>query len=135
MKDIRRGDIVYVELKQYRKSKVMAGMCPCIVVSNNRNNSTSPVLNVIPLSKKEKASPVHVTITPEDVKGRLRDVSYCLVEQVLTVDREWCESKIGLIPAGSPKMAEIDAAIRRQLSVEKNEPNVVCSGGSKNERC
>ena len=119
MKDIRRGDILYIELKQYQKCKVMSGMRPCIVISNNMNNSSAPVINVIPLSKKEKASPVHVAITPEDVKGRLRDTSHCLAEQVLTVDKAWCESKIGHIPAGSPKMAEIDAAIRRQLAVGK----------------
>jgi len=117
MKEIRRGDILYIVLKQYRKSDVMAGMRPCIVISNNTNNSVSPVINVIPLSKKGKKSPVHVMIAPEDVNGHLKETSYCLTEQILTVDKDSYESKIGHIPAGSPKMEEINAAIRRQLAL------------------
>ena len=117
MKEIRRGDILYVMLKEHRKSSVMAGMHPCIVVSNNMNNSSSPTINVLPLTKKKKDSPVHVEITPEDVNGRLKETSYCLTEQIQTVDKEWCESKIGHIPAGSAKMAEINAVIRRQLGM------------------
>jgi len=117
MKEIRRGDILYIMLKQYRKSNVMSGMRPCIVISNNTNNALSPTINVLPLSKKEKESPVHVKIAPEDVNGRLREISYCLTEQMMTVDKDAYESKIGHIPAGSPKMAEINAANRKQVSV------------------
>lgn len=38
MKNIKRGDIIYVDLGQHPKSSVQSGVRPCIVVSNNRNN-------------------------------------------------------------------------------------------------
>lgn len=117
MEQIRRGDILYVMLKEHRKSSVMAGMRPCIVISNNQSNSSSTTINVIPLSKKKKDSPVHVEINPEDVKGRMKEISYGLAEQIMTVDKAWCESKIGHIPAGSEKMAQINAVVRRQLAI------------------
>jgi mRNA interferase MazF len=117
MKEIRRGDILYVFLKENRKCSVISGLRPCIVISNNQCNSSSETINVIPLSKKKKDSPVHVEITPEDVKGRLKEISYCMAEQIQTVDKAWCEAKIGHVPAGSTKMVEINAAVRRQLGM------------------
>lgn len=62
MKEIMRGDIVYVNLGQHPKSSVQSGVRPCIVVSNDRNNKCSTVVNVCPFSSKQdkRFIPVHV---------------------------------------------------------------------------
>lgn len=69
MKNIKRGDIIYVDLGQHPKSSVQSGVRPCIVVSNNRNNWFANVLNVLPFSAQLKDNPVHVRINPDDVNG------------------------------------------------------------------
>ena len=48
MKQIIRGDVIYIDLGQYPKSSVQSGVRPCVVVSNNANNKYAKVLCVCP---------------------------------------------------------------------------------------
>ena len=38
MKQIIRGDVIYVDLGQHPKTSIQSGVRPCVVVSNNKNN-------------------------------------------------------------------------------------------------
>lgn len=125
MKEIMRGDIVYVNLGQHPKSSVQSGLRPCIVVSNDRNNKCSTVVNVCPFSSKQdkRFIPVHVQVAPEDVDGFLETVSVCMPEQIVTVDKSKIISKSGHIDSSSEIMKQLEIAIMRQFGIDK-EANI-----------
>ncbi len=114
MKQLVRGDVVYVDLGQHVHSSVQSGMRPCLVISSY---PSSTVANVCPFTAKldKKHIPVHVKITPDDVKGYLEKTSLLLVEQITTIDKRKIISKVGHIPEESEIMTQVDAAITRQL--------------------
>lgn len=116
--NIKRGDIVYVQLPAHPNSCVQSGLRPCLVLSNNISNKCN-IVNVVPLSKKIKRSPVHVVIDPIDVNGWLQQRSDLLMEQITTVDKRFIISKIAHIPENSAVMYQICAAVRRQLLLDE----------------
>ena len=67
--NLRRGDIVWVDLGEHPGTHVQSGRRPCIIVNTNKSNGG--VYTVIPGSCKleKKDFPVHVVVTPKDVKG------------------------------------------------------------------
>ena len=117
MKDIKRGDILYIDLGQHANSSVQSGMRPCIVMSNNVNNRYSTTLCVCPFSGKIKENPVHVKVKPSDVKGYFLKDSDCLAEQITTVDKKQIVSKVGHIPEDSEVMRAINKAVCIQLEI------------------
>lgn len=117
MKDIKRGDILYIDLGQHVNSSVQSGMRPCIVMSNNVNNRYSTTLCVCPFSGKIKENPVHVKVKPSDVKGYFLKDSDCLAEQITTVDKRQIVSKVGHIPEDSEVMIAINKAVCIQLEI------------------
>lgn len=121
MKEIMRGDIVYVNLGQHPKSSVQSGVRPCIVVSNDRNNKCSTVVNVCPFSSKQdkRFIPVHVQVVPGDVDGFLETVSVCMPEQIVTVDKNKIISKTGHVDSSSEIMKQLEKAIMRQFGIDK----------------
>ena len=114
MKQLLRGDIIYVDLGQHVHSSVQSGLRPCLVVSSY---PTSTVANVCPFTTKmgKRHIPVHVRVEPADVQGYLEKPSLLLAEQITTIDKNRVISKIGHIPEDSEVMERIDAAIMRQL--------------------
>ncbi len=114
MKQLLRGDVIYIDLGQHVHSSVQSGMRPCLVISSYQ---FSTVANVCPFTGKldKKHIPVHVKIEPSDVKGYLEKTSILLVEQITTIDKHKIISKVGHIPEDSEIMEKVDAAIIRQL--------------------
>ena len=121
MKDIKRGDILYIDLGQHANSSVQSGLRPCIVMSNNVNNKYSTTLCVCPFSGKIKENPVHVKVKPSDVKGYFLKDSDCLAEQITTVDKRQIASKVGHIPENSEVMRAINKALCIQLEICRGE--------------
>lgn len=121
MRGIVRGDIIYIDLGQHPKSSVQSGMRPCVVVSNNKNNQYSSVLNVCPFTSRidKKNIPVHVQISPEDVKGYMVTNAVLLPEQIVTVDKKKVISKIGHIDSDSDTMKSLERAMKKQLGMDK----------------
>ena len=117
MKDIKRGDVIYVELGQHANSSIQSGMRPCVVLSNNVNNRYSPNLCVCPFSGKLKDNPVHVKVKPSDVQGYFLKESDCLAEQIVTIDKKQVVSKAGHIPEDSEIMRAINKAVCKQLGM------------------
>ena len=119
MTEIKRGDVLYIDLGQHTDSSIQSGVRPCIVVSNNLNNRYSTNLCVCPFTSKLKENPVHVRIRPEDVDGYFLRESDCLAEQIVTVDKKRVLNKIGHISEDSDVMQAINRAIRLQLGMER----------------
>ena len=113
---IHRGDIVYAMLYGAAGSSVQKGERPCLVLSNNKSNQFSNILNVYPLTKKLKHNPVHVVVTPEDVSGYLACESDFLGEQPTTISRSQVTSKVGHIDENSDLMKELEEAIAKQFA-------------------
>ena len=118
MKEIKRGDIVYVDLGQHPHSAVMSGTRPCVVVSNDKGNRCSNVLNVCPLGRKvpKKQNPVHVEISREDVNGYLAKRSVIYAEQAVPVDKRKVISKTGHVSNGEV-LEQIDNALALQFGL------------------
>lgn len=115
LRDIRRGDVIYAVLTGVPKSSVQKGERPCVVLSNNKSNQYSTILNVYPFTRKLKHNPVHVVVNPEDVKGYLPNKSDFLGEQPMTIDRKQVISKVGHIDEDSALMNALELAIAKQF--------------------
>jgi len=80
----KKGDIVFVLNDDIFVPGVQSGSRPYIVVSNDKFNLHSPVLNCIPLTTRCKKSPVHYFLHKNI--GISQD-SYALCEQVQTISK------------------------------------------------
>lgn len=106
----KRGDIYYVAFENNHNSCRQSGIRPAIVVSNNKANSNSPMVTVIPLTArvwKKNYLPTHVQI-PKRVQTGLGRPSMALAEQVETLDKELLMWKIGEI---------IDKMVMEQITI------------------
>ena len=115
-REIRRGEIWYVK----QNSNVIgceeqAGR-PAIIVSNNKNNTYSPVLQVVFLTTQEKKPlPTHVLV--DDITSGLRESSTALCEQITRVGKERIGDYIGRVADAT--MEEIDKALMIQLDLDR----------------
>jgi mRNA interferase MazF len=112
----KRGDIYYVDFGNNQNSYKQSGIRPVIVVSNNRANSNSPVVTVIPLTTrvwKKKYLPTHVQI-PRKINTGLNKPSMALAEQVETLDKELLVNKVGEI-VDDVVMEQITVALQIQI--------------------
>lgn len=114
----KRGDIYYVDFGNNHNSCKQSGIRPAVVVSNNKANSNSPMVTVIPLTArvwKKKYLPTHVQI-PKRIHTGLGKPSMALAEQVETLDKELLMEKIGEI-ADKMVMEQITVALQIQIGV------------------
>ena len=90
------GEIWMAEIAKMGGS-VQYGYRPVFIISNNRSNAGSTIVNIIPItSKVRKRSPVHVDIF-DYWKFGLKMPSMLLIEQIMTVSSESLDRKIGYI--------------------------------------
>lgn len=96
-----------------------AGLRPCIVVSCDKSNhDRAPQVTVVPLSCQLKDNPVHVQVSPEDVRGyRLKRISDFMPEDIQTLAKGCIRGKTGYIPENSTIRDEVDRAIILQLNL------------------
>ncbi|WP_294402464.1 type II toxin-antitoxin system PemK/MazF family toxin [uncultured Clostridium sp.] len=86
---VRRGQVWYTELKDMgEKSSIQKGHRPVIVVSNDKNNQHSSVIQVISLtSSTTKATlPTHVRVKANNEWAK--EDSLVLCEQIITIDKD-----------------------------------------------
>ena len=81
-----------------KDNSVQKGRRPVFIISNDKNNTYAPTVNVIPLtsSKTKKRIPVHVAIDNYRECG-LSAPSTMLVEQIMTVSQDDLYAYIGKI--------------------------------------
>lgn len=94
-----RGDIYYIDFGAAGNTHKQKGIRPAVIVSNNKNNGSSPVVTVVPLTsktKKKRYQPTHVQIPKKCCTGLTRP-SMALAEQLETLDKSCLKDKIGEI--------------------------------------
>lgn len=98
MKEIKRGDILMVELPNNENSNIQSGFRPVLVVQNNIGNRYSPTVIVVPLTSKIKKleMPTHELIEEKEAIG-LKVNSMVLCEQITTIDKKKVKNKIGRV--------------------------------------
>lgn len=91
------GEIWMCNLTE-KEGSIQAGYRPVFVLSNDKNNTFSPTLNVIPITSKmsKKYLPIHVSLWDYQLYG-LRKPSTMLVEQITTVSVDKLETRVGVI--------------------------------------
>lgn len=110
---MQRGEIYYVSLAPQTGCEIQAGR-PAIIVSNNKTNATSDVLEVVYLTTKPKrVFPTHVSITSTG-----RD-STALCEQISSVSRTRFGNYIGY--CSDEEMQLLDRAIMVSLGIEEQD--------------
>ena len=88
-RDIRRGDIFYVR-NDNAIGFEQKGCRPAIIVSNNANNKSSGVVEIVYLTTGQRKRPL-----PTHIKVRGYVPSIALCEQVVTVDISRLMERIG----------------------------------------
>lgn len=118
-RNFNRGDIVWVDLGQHPGSHILSGRHPCLIVRTDKSKGS--VYTVIPGSSKErkKSLPVHVPVLPEDVQRAVTVKTVFMVEQMTTVDEQMIIVKTGHVDVDSETMEVVEAALRRQLELDK----------------
>ena len=104
--------------KPYSEAKptpgVQAGERPIVIISNDKFNFHSGVVNCISVTTESKYSPVHVNVS-------LDEQSQVLCEQIKTVSQKQLTTYMGQLH--SQKMAEIEKAILFQFGINAPDSN------------
>ena len=113
-KEIKRFDVFVAKLQAQDGTHVEAKARPVVVVSNDKANTYSPVISVVPLTSQNKKNiPTHVPFHTEGLAKQ----STALCEQILTVDRANLGKRIGYV-ADYLVQDRIDRALRIQLNLD-----------------
>ena len=112
---VHRGDIYYVEGTFGTGSEIVKDR-PAIIVSNNRGNRCSQIVEVVYLTTKEKAKiPTHVDIRSATFP------STAMCEQIFTVSKRRLLRRLGR--ATDQEMESIDKALRISVGLIKTGGN------------
>jgi len=117
--DIRRGDIVYLDLEPIRGSETDKRR-PCLVIQNDVNNEYAPTTIIAVITsrrrlEKKKKYPTQVWINKE--KSGLKEDSIIQCEQLRTVDKSRIIKKIGHL--NNDFIRKVEEATRIILSMDE----------------
>lgn len=112
----RCGEIWMCHLNS-KDGSIQSGYRPVFILSNDKNNTYAPTLNVIPLTTKmnKRKLPVHVEIWNYEECG-LKAPSTLMIEQTTTIPTRFLENKIGHID-NNAILAKICEAIAIQFPI------------------
>ena len=120
--EIKRGDIYFVHTYYTQGSEQRSGR-PAIVVSNEKCNHFSQVVEVVYLTTRDKPPlPTHVEILSS------RKPSTAICEQIISVDKKYVDGYVGHVT--DEEMAAIDEALLISLGLDQSFPGIVCRSGS-----
>lgn len=116
MRNVLKGDIVYVDLGDHYCSCVQSGVRPCLVIGAYY---TCDAVNVLPLTKRldKTYSPMHVLLQKSDVKGYLKHDSLILAEQITTIDRRKIIHKLGHVSGETDIMKRVEIALKERYDM------------------
>lgn len=110
---ITRGTIILAELTG--EGSQQSGVRPCLVVSNNKANTYSPVIVAVPLtSKTKKPIPTHVQLTPSTING-LTTKSTVLAEQIVTLNKTSIKKVMGMLDKREESL--VNRALKISLAI------------------
>lgn len=116
-KNLRRGDIYYIDKEIVYGSEQQGGR-PGIIVSNNVGNVESDIVQVVYITTQPKNDlPTHVTI------HSAKQISTALCEQVWTISKSRVGDYVGRIT--EDEMVKIDRALAISLGIKKSSNQVV----------
>ena len=87
---IRRGDIFWVDLPD-SNGREIKDKRPALVVSNDRQNTASPLIIVMPITSLKEGDKVFSFQVPITLKEK----SVILIDQIRTIDRDKFLDKVG----------------------------------------
>ena len=108
---IRRGEIYWVDLPD-KKGRELRELHPYLVVSNDKQNTFSPLIIILPITSLKVGDEVF----PFQLSIQLKKESVILVDQIQTIDREKFKGKIGKL--GSELMEEIEKKLHTVLDLK-----------------
>ncbi|MCL9813402.1 MULTISPECIES: type II toxin-antitoxin system PemK/MazF family toxin [Natranaeroarchaeum] len=113
--DVRRGDIVIVELDPTEGSE-QRGTRPCLVVQNDVGNENAPTTIVVPFttSRGDKLYPFEVLVTAAESPLREDSVALCSQIRTVSIEHRITES-IGSVP--DSRMEDVDSALEYSLGL------------------
>jgi mRNA interferase MazF len=118
---IIRGDIWLADIKGEEGVSIQKGLRPVITIANNMANTYSPVVQVIPITTKNKKKlPTQV---PVGINSGLRIDSIALAEQIMLLDKTCLIKKIGEVDSST--MSNIEKAILIQFGLLDNIKNII----------
>lgn len=109
----RNGDIFMTQLDVNPKGNIQAGIRPVIVISNDKANTFSSVITVIPMTSKteKKRLPTHVYIRD----CGLDRPSIALAEQITSINKSRLWRRIGSI-----KRTRYEKKLRKAIEIQLN---------------
>lgn len=112
----RCGEIWMCNLTN-KDGSIQNGYRPVFILSNDKNNTYSTTLNIIPITSKmnKKRLPVHVELWSYQCYG-LKTPSTMLVEQIMTISIEHLDKCIGRV-SDSETLNNISKAMLVQFPV------------------
>lgn len=115
MVNIRRGDIVIVDLNPTEGSEQQGASRPCLVIQNDQGNRNSLTTIIAPFTT-EYDDPYPFEAEIKASNSPLHDNSVVNLSQIRVVDIDRrIEEKIGSL--SPPQMADVDRAIRISLGL------------------
>lgn len=109
----RNGDIYMAQLDEEAEGSLQAGLRPVLVVSNDKANRYSPIINIIPITSKlgKKKLPTHVRLKG---CGLVRQ-SVILAEQITSINKSRLIRYMGSI-----KKTEYEGKVKQAIGVQLN---------------
>lgn len=116
MKEIKRGDLYYADLRPIIGSE-QGGVRPVLIIQNDVGNHFSPtvIAAAITSRRKNRWMPTHVPL--RGYRCGLRKYSVVLLEQIRTIDRTRLKDYIGSLNART--MDYVDHAIAVSFGLDE----------------
>lgn len=114
---IERGDILIAEIAGIPGTSIQRGIRPVVVISNDKANTYSPVLTVVPLTSKvnkKRYLPTHVYVDRNEMMGLARP-TLVLAEQVTSIAVQSIIRKCGRVDQAA--LARITKAVEIQMGI------------------
>ena len=109
-----RGEIFMVDLPRTTTS-LQSGSRPCVLISNNKANTYSPMVHIIPLTSRNKNNlPTHVEV---DKNCGLLVTSIALCEQSMLIPKEYIKEKVGKCDSNTIKKIEKALSIQFGMAI------------------
>ena len=119
---VYRGEVYFASFSHTTGAEIL-GAHPIVIVQNNIGNyySSTVIGVVLTSSNKKETMPTHVIL---DEPGSPCNGSMAMAEQIFTIDKQRLKGYVGRISEYS--MKRIDEAVRVSLSLNRNEPTMMC---------
>jgi mRNA interferase MazF len=111
----RRGAIWRVRLDPVEGSE-QGGTCPVVIVSSDLLNDVLPIVTIAPITSRKTDRVFKTEVLIEPTEGGLTQRSKIILYQTRAITKARAVEELGNLT--DPRMAEVDTALRRALSLD-----------------